>query len=575
MAGGKETPRQKMIGMMYLVLTALLAMNISKEVLDAFALVDRGLHKTEATLSNKNAVNMAEFGSKMASNREKTKPFNDKAEEVNRKADELIQHIEVLKARTIAVSHGANPLNYAEEKYEEFMIDGKAVLADDLNAEGDKYISKPDDNQSNTTLLVGSKPEDPTTDPWSANELKTKLLAFKEYIVGVNLTESTGKKWVVPEALVNSVNEIFNYPDVKVEAGKTETWESINFYHNSLAAILPILTKYQLDVQNVKADVLSSMLSGIERKSYKFTNLLPLVVPESNYILRGDSFRANVLLAAYDGTNPPDIFMSGDRWNMTDSTRLTDVTNEMKITIGADGLGKLRIPTNGMPLGDASFKGLIRYNGPLGIEEYDVYLPPFKVAEPSLVVSPTKMNVFYRGLPNPVEISVPGVAQEDLQVTITGGHTLTKDGAGWIVKPGKGKECNIAVSAKMPDGSTQRIGEKEFRVKRIPDPVPVFAGKRPADSTVPRSDIAIAAGVRAEMENFDFEVTVKVESFNMVFVRDGQVIEKSSNSNRVTDEMTANMKKVGKGQKVYIEKITVKMPDGTVRQVGNITLKVV
>jgi len=227
-----------------------------------------------------------------------------------------------------------------------------------------------------------------------------------------------------------------------------------------------------------------------------------------------------------------------------------------------------------MPLGDATFKGLIRYNGPLGMEEFDIYLPPFKVAEPALVVSPTKMNVFYRGLPNPVEVSVPGVAQEDLQVTITGGHNLSKDGSGWVVKPGKGKNCKIAVSAKMPDGSTQRIGEKEFRVKRIPDPVPNFAGKKPSDSTVPRGDMTIAAGVRAEMENFDFEVSVKVKSFSMVFVRDGQVIEKTSNSNRVTDSMKANMKKVGKGQKVYIEKITVSMPDGSTRQVGNITLKV-
>lgn len=559
---------------MYLVLTALLALNVSKEILDAFALVDRGLHKTEATLSNKNAASMAEFSSKLASNREKTKPFYDKAEEVDQKANKLIKYIEELKARTIAVSHGANPLNYAEEKYQDFMIDGHAVMADEKNDEGDNYITKSDDNQNNTALLVGANPQAPSTDKWTANELKTKLLAFKDYIVGISLKENTGKAWNVPEALVNSVNDIFSYPDVQEEEIMV-TWEAKNFYHNTLAAILPIMTKYQLDVQNTKADVLAAMLAGIEGKSFKFSTLVPLVVPESNYILRGDSFRADVLLAAYDGTNPPDIFMSGDRWNMTDSSRLENVTDEMKIDIGSDGLGKLRIPTNGMPLGDASFKGLIRYKGPSGIVEYDVYLPPFKVAEPSLVVSPTKMNVFYRGLPNPVEISVPGVAQEDLQVNITGGHTLTQDGAGWIVNPGKGKDCKIAVSAKMPDGSMQRIGEKEFRVKRIPDPVPVFAGKRPSDSTVPRAEMSIAAGVRAEMENFDFEVTVKVESFNMVFVRDGQVIEKSSNSNRVTDEMKANMSKVGKGQKVYVEKITVKMPDGTTRQVGNITLKVV
>ena len=572
MAGGKETPRQKMIGMMYLVLTALLAMNISKEILDAFALVDKGLHKTEATLSAKNSASMAEFDGKLASNRDKTKPFYDKAQEVNSKAEELTGYIEELKARTIAVAEGANPLNYGEN-FAEYMIDGKAITSDALNEDGDKIISKPDDNQNNTTLLVGSNPQAPKEDTWTAYELKTKLLGFKDYILALKLREVTGKEWNVPESIKNSVNDIFDYPDVQVE-DRMESWETKNFFHNSLAAILPIMTKLQLDVQNVEADILSSMLAGIEGKSYKFTNLVPLVVPESNYILRGDTFRANVLLAAYDGTNPPDIFMSGDRWNMEDSTRLGDVTEDMKLSVGADGLGKLKIGTNGMPLGDASFKGLIRYNGPLGMEEFDIYLPPFKVAEPALVVSPTKMNVFYRGLPNPVEVSVPGVAQEDLQVTITGGHNLSKDGSGWVVKPGKGKNCKIAVSAKMPDGSTQRIGEKEFRVKRIPDPVPIFAGKKPSDSTVPRGDMTIAAGVRAEMENFDFDVSVKVKSFSMVFVRDGQVIEKTSNSNRVTDSMKANMKKVGKGQKVYIEKITVSMPDGSTRQVGNITLKV-
>jgi len=144
-----------------------------------------------------------------------------------------------------------------------------------------------------------------------------------------------------------------------------------------------------------------------------------------------------------------------------------------------------------------------------------------------------------------------------------------------VVKPGKGKDATISVTAEMPDGSTQSMGKKEFRVKRIPDPVPKFAGKYPTDNSVPKGDLAVAAGIRAEMVGFDFEVDVKVTSFNMIFIRDGNVIEKSSKSNRVTDEMKQNMKKVGKGQKVYLEKIKVKMPDGTTRQVANISLKVV
>jgi hypothetical protein len=142
------------------------------------------------------------------------------------------------------------------------------------------------------------------------------------------------------------------------------------------------------------------------------------------------------------------------------------------------------------------------------------------------------------------------------------------------MRPGKSKDAIISVTADMPDGSRKKIGEKPFRVKRIPDPVPKFAGKRPNDSSVNANAMKIATGVRAEMENFDFDVKVSVKSFNMVFIRGGQVIEKSSNSNKTTSEMKANMAKVKRGQKVYIEKIMVTMPDGTTRQLANLALKV-
>ncbi|MDP4588526.1 MAG: hypothetical protein NWS86_10140, partial [Flavobacteriales bacterium] len=114
MAGGKETPRQKMIGMMYLVLTALLAMNVSKEVLDSFVLVDQGLRKTESTLDSKNNDTMGAFAAKSAANPEKTKPFKDAADEVVKRSTELLEYIEELKARTMSVSHNANALKFGE-----------------------------------------------------------------------------------------------------------------------------------------------------------------------------------------------------------------------------------------------------------------------------------------------------------------------------------------------------------------------------------------------------------------------------------------------------------------------------
>ena len=573
MAGGKETPRQKMIGMMYLVLTALLAMNVSKEVLDSFVLVDMGLRKTESTLDSKNNDTMGAFAAKSAANPEKTKPFKDAADEVVAKSTELLKYIEELKARTMSVSHNANALKFGEG-FEEYMVDGETVSLDAVDENGDAIITKKDENQENTSLLVGGAPESPKETEWSAHELKLKLEAYREFLKSIKFKEVTGKQWEVPQGLLSALDKIFTYEDSE-EADKIVKWETKNFFHNPLAAVIPVMTKLQVDVQNAQADMLSALLGGIEGKSYKFTNLVPLVVPQTSYILQGDTFRADVLLAAYDGTNPPKFYIDDKKWDGQDSTALSDVTDEMRLDVGSNGLGELKIASNQVGLGEHQFKGKIVYSGPSGEEDYSFYVPKFTVASPALVISPVKMNVFYRGLPNPVEISVPGVPADKLRPSISGGHSLTKDANGWVVKPGKANEAVITVSAEMPDGSVVNMGKKDFRVKRIPDPVPSFARKGPSDSTVPKGDMSIAQGVRAEMENFDFDVTVKVESFNMIFIRDGQVIEKVSRSNRVTEEMKANMKKVGKGQKIYIEKIKVKLPDGTTRQVANISLKVV
>lgn len=571
MAGGKETPRQKMIGMMYLVLTALLALNVSKEILDAFALVDSSLAKTETTLRFKNDATMAEFQMKLQSNPEKTKPFFDKAKEVADRSNELVSHIEELKARTISVSHNGNALKFGDG-FEAYMIDGRSVRMEDRDENGKSFVKKPDENQENTALLVGSNPQAPKDGPWTANELKLKLLDFSQFLQNTQVQEVTGRPWTVPESIVNGLNNIFNFPDTP-EQDKMVSWETKNFYHNPLAAILPLLTKLQVDVENAKADMLAAMISGIEGKSYKFTNLRPFVIPKSNYILRGDTFRAQILLAAYDGTNPPEIFIDRKSWDMTDSSRI-DANPEMLVDINSLGLGELKIPTNGMPLGDMAYKGLIRYKGPLGVEDHDVFVNPFTVAEPALVISPTKMNVFYRGLPNPVEISVPGVPMDKITPTISAGHTISKQGSEWIVNPGQGKEAVITVMADI-NGVKQRMGDKNFRVKPIPDPVPVFAGRKPTDNTVPLNDMKVAAGVRAEMENFDFEVDVKVKSFSMVFIRDGQVIQKDATGNRVSDDMKVNMDRVKRGDKFYIENIIVTMPDRSERKVANISLKAV
>ena len=570
MAGAKETPRQKMIGMMYLVLTALLALNISKEVLNGFVKVENSLRTTQGTLNAKVNETSTELETKYLQNQEKVKPFYDKAQQVNASSAELISYITEMKARVMAASAGdyddAGELavgNYIGK--DENGMDTVLNLA---------LIPIKDEYQNLTTFVGMAEPKEPLEGPWTAVELKQKLEAFSSQLNNTSVVDNQGTRRDLPQYLKDQIDETFAFP-TEIQEGEEVSWEHANFYHVPLAAVMPLMTKMTLDIQDIQDDILSWLLGSVDAKSYKFTNLMPLVVPESNYILRGDSFRADVLLAAFDGTNPPDIYVDSKKWNERDSS-LLEYENIDALPIGTDGLGKLRISTRGMSLGESNYKGLIRFQGPDGnIQDFPYYTPKFTVAEPALVVSPTKMNVFYRGLPNPVEVSVPGVPGDKIDVRISGNHRLKKESDGtFTITPGTDKKANITVSAELPDGSKKTLTAREFRVKRIPDPVPFFVGKTPSDRSISKQALVGADGIGAQMVNFDFDVRVVVKSFSVSVSRDGTLVEKKSNNNRLTADMKQLFNRVSRGNVVYFEDIIVGMPDGTERQVAAMKLKV-
>ena len=571
MAGAKETPRQKMIGMMYLVLTALLALNISKEILNGFVKVEKGLRKTDQTIQSKSKETMLEFEAKYLQDQQKVKPYYDAAKDIDQKANELYDHITQLKANILAVASGEREVVESGGDLSKYIAQDKLSRRDTVLSIA--HFEKKDEYQEITSYLVGGEPGDPKSGEFTAKELREKLEGFKDELKNLQFTDFVGNEFKVSPGLKASFDQTFVY-EKEMEDGKEVLWEAANFFDVPLAAVIPILSKLQIDVENAKSNLMTELMSGIEGKSYKFTNLMPLVVPESNYILRGDSFRADILLAAFDATNSPNIYVDEREFNGRDSTLLAyDGKDPLSIE---GGLGKLRISTKGMSLGERNYKGLIRFQGPDGnVGDYPFYTPEFTVAEPALVVSPTKMNVFYRGVPNPVEISVPGVSSDKLDVRITGGHKIKPDGETFIVEPGAGGDAEIVVSATLPDGSKKTLPGREFRVKRIPDPSPRFAGKSPSDKTITKVLLENAPSVGALMENFDFDVEVRVKRFNVTVTKGGTFVEQSSSSNMVTSNMKELFRSVGRGSVVYIEDIVVSMPDGTERALPTMKLKVI
>lgn len=574
MAGGKETPRQKMIGMMYLVLTALLALNISKDVLEAFIQIDEGLTVTNQVLDEKAKSTLAALQNPPKGEEEKAKPFAEKAVEVVDMTSKMMSYIEEMKARVMASSHKGNSDGTG---FEEYMKDGLAVLPGAVDENEKPYISKPDENQNNTALLIGPNPESPRTDPFSANELKTKLLQYKDQLVNLRVTksDSSGTSFELPEDVKTSLDAVFAFNDSEDRDGKKETWETHNFFHMPLVAVIANLSKLQTDVMNSKNHVLTALASGINASDMKFTDVTVAVVPQQSYVIKGDEYSVEVYLAAYNKTSQTKLYMgpqySGD----------SKPTNPSAFAPSGDGIasnseGKciFKTSTGGMTLGPHGYTGQIAYMKD-GKEEYIPFAtPPFFVGEAALVVSPVNMNVFYRGLDNPVDISVPGVHKSAIKVSMDGGTISGPSADGtYNVKPGQGKDATIRVVAKV-NGKDTQMPAKSFRVKSIPDPVPSFGGKTPSDNTISSGELTVAAGIKAAMENFDFPVTAVVTSFNLSVYVSGSWKDYPSHGRELSPDGKAALGRLKKGEKFYLEKIMCKMPDGTERKLAGIGLRV-
>jgi gliding motility-associated protein GldM len=555
MAGGKETPRQKMIGMMYLVLTALLALNVSKEILDAFVLINEGLESTKVTFKEKISDQYTTFELSYQENPAKYRANWDKAKQVRDLANELIDQVDQIKAYLI---HKVEKLEMSE------------VIADNGRGQDTvlslRYVKTKDNYDVSTNVLIGENAGIPRTEHPDGNHLpaanlRANLEVYRDQLIG--LLDGSN------QLLESNILKTFNFEERRDASGTMEKWEAMNFYYIPLAAVITNLSKIQTDIRNVESDVVTFLMADVEALSYKFTKLAPIAIPQSNYVLQGDSFRADVFLAAYDDTNFPTVLIGVNESVEHDSTNVSLVGESRVVEIGDDGFAKLRIPAD--QVGFRNWKGVIKFKGPSGEQPF-LFDVSYEVAKPSLVVSPTKMNVFYRGLDNPVEISVPGFSAEKIKPTVTNG-TLSRTSEGWVVKPGNGPESVISVTVDM-DGTSKNMGSMTFRCKNVPKPLPVFAGLSIGDTRVEKVKATAQVGVGAKMDDFVFDLQYPVVSFDLTTILRGEAITRKSNTNRLTDEMKQMLNNVQRNQKIYIENIKAKAPDGSINPIGNLAFTV-
>jgi gliding motility-associated protein GldM len=553
MAGYKETPRQKMIAMMYLVLTALLALNVSKEILNAFLVVNDSMESTNTSISAKIEDAYAKFKIQYDLNKEKVGPFYEQAEVIRQDADELVDYIEDLKLQLVMVSERMTADEAIETFYKDTVINGvqkkflklKEVPTKDKYDATTNYLVKRGD-------LAGSG---------EAYVLSAKMDEYRQVILdAMNLPTDTKKV-----GLITNMDGI-TYRDAD---GKRQDWEQHNFYTTILAADITILNKIIGEARSAEFNAVNYLYSSVSETDFKFDEVAAKVIPRSTYILQGRNYEAEVLVAASDTKLDATvrILMGADTLTETDKGRATVIE-------GDAGLVKLDFPATNV--GPQRYAGIIEMVDPATNKVTDYHFKGgYIVAPPALTVAPLKMNVLYIGVDNPVSISAPGIPDERIQSSIDHG-VLKRDAEGkdWLIRidkmPKGVNKAYVSASADI-EGDQLPLGRAEFRVKRVPTPTAEIAGQ--TDGKIDKNRLLAAAAIIPNMRDFEFEIYYEVTGYTFATILNGDWIPKNVRGNRFTDEINGIIRNGKRQQKFFFENIQAKGPDGSTRSLNPVNLE--
>jgi gliding motility-associated protein GldM len=508
MAGGKETPRQRMIGILYLVLLGLIALDVPENLLDSFKNISDSL--SASTTNVKTGINStfdAFEKTKLIQEPERAKVPYAKAQQAKKLADNLDKYIDSLKTILIKESGG---MSEATGDYE-----GREGL--DFSVD----------------LMVDRRK--------NAFDLHKKIDATREGLLGLlDAKERTG------------VNLSLQATPPKPRAGfPTKNWEQANFGEGiPMGAAMTAFIKIQADIKNSENEVVKKLLGKVDQAQVNLDQFNAVAVAPTSYVLVGQPYTAEVFLTASDSRSTPEITVDGSRLP-TES-----------------GKGKYS--------GNSGSEGIHTWVGTIKVKQTDgtfkTYTTPpqtYQVAKPSAVVSPDKMNVLYIGVPNPLSVSAPGVPKEKIHISMTSG-SYTGTAGHYEAKVSSIGETTITVSGEI-GGKTVTLGSTKFRMKRIPDPKPQFAGKSGGNTGA--ANIRAQDRVFAKLDNFDFDAKFNVTRFTILVVKPRQdAIILSTTGNELTAQMRTAISSVSPGTTVIFKDIVAVGPDGTQRGLDPIVL---
>ncbi|MCO5933942.1 gliding motility protein GldM [Mucilaginibacter sp. RB4R14] len=503
MAGGKETPRQRMIGILYLVLLGLIALNVPDSLLDSFKNITNSLDQSRVNVTTGLDNTYSAFeATKLKEQPEKAGKLLANAKEATKTSGELNAYIEELKKELVEKGGGINQ------------------EINDVNARESLDIS--------SEVMINDK---------KADVLKEKIEATKAKLISLLGKDAAG------------VNFSLNANDPPVRPGYPGKTFQTGYFGEGipLGAALTTLAKIQADNKNAENEVVKKILGKVDQAQVTLNQFRAVIVAPTGYVLSGQQYKADIYLTAYDDKTNPVITVGGSP------------------VPTANGIGTYTTTASGEGMHKWTASLLVKQvDGPAKSYTVD---GSYMVARPSAVVSPDKMNVLYIGVPNPLSVSAPGVPKESIKVSMSGGSVSGSGGhyTANVTTIGTAKVTVLGDKGMV-------LGASEFRVKRIPDPKAMFAGKSGGKTSA--ANIRAQDRLFAKLDGFEFDAKFNVTRFSLVIIKPRQdAVSYTATSGELSGPMRAAMGSVTPGTTVVFQDIIAVGPDGTQRGLDGIVLQ--
>lgn len=513
-----NSPRQRMINLMYLVFIALLALNVSAEVLNGFQLMDDSLNASSDISLQRNKLIMDELRAYNAQNPEKAGAWYNKGLEVRTLSDSLTNYIEDLKWQIVRKA------------------DGKKADIHNIH-------HKEDLNAASEIMLSPVKGE--------GKNLRTSMDKYRGLVT--ELVTDKNRRTIIE-------NNLSTEPSLRAKL-QNKNWEESLFDQMPVSAAVTLLTKLQNDIRASEGEALANLLNSVDVSDFRVNQINAYVIPESNIVIQGGNYNARIVLSVEDSTKNPDIFVNG---------RTLDSSSKGIFTAEANSIGTF--PVEGyieMISGDGS---TMRRN----------FESSYTVIEPMATIAPTLMNVLYAGIDNEVSISVPGIAPQDVSATMTNGTLSQKGNLWVAKPSAVGQNAVLSVSARTAGGQTRQLANKEFRVRALPDPTPYIeytdAKGNPSmfkGGALAKGVLVNTPGIKAAIDDGILNIPFRVTSFRTVFFDSmGNAIPEVSNGSQFSDRQKEQIRRLQRGKYFYISGVKAVGPDGSEREIAVMEVRV-